>query len=457
MRRRSTACLLFVLATATATGAVAGAPSSAAVPAGSNGYASFPAPGSAGEQEGEPSLAANWKTGASLLQVGLHTYKVTWDATGLPTWRDVSSRTTGLISLDPIAASDNATGRVFVSQLTAVGSLMAYSDNDGESWTTTQGSGLPAGIDHQTVGAGPYPPEFSAPLGSTYSHAVYYCSQDLVTALCARSDDGGLTYGAGVPMYSLAECGGLHGHVRVSPDGTVLVPNRNCGQGQGVIVSRDAGTTWRLSTIAGTTVGVSDPSVAGGKDGTLYVGLADGTGRALAAVSRDKGSNWSAPVDVGAAYGVRNSAFATVIAGDGDRAAMAFLGTKTPGNSQDPYFGMDPTHTRYLGATWHLYIATTYDRGRTWSTVDATPKDPVQRGRICLGGTGCSGMDRNLLDFMDIQADRSGRVLVGWPDGCIGTCVDSDTVASNTYSSKGTITRQTSGKGLFATPPKLAD
>ena len=451
MRRRSA---LLVLAIATLAAAAATA-TAAPLSAGGNSYASFPAPGSTGEQEGEPSIAANWKTGATMLQVGLHTYKVTWDGSG-PSWSDVSSSTTRVISLDPIAASDNATGRVFVSQLTLAGSLMAYTDNDGESWTTTQGSGLPAGIDHQTVGAGPYPAEFSAPLGTSYPHAVYYCSQDVATALCARSDSGGLTYGPGVPIYTSAQCGGLHGHVRVSPDGTVLVPNRNCGQAQGVVISRDAGTSWALSTIPGTKAGTSDPSVAGGKDGTLYVGLADGSGRALATVSRDRGTSWGAPVDVGAAYGVANSAFATVIAGDGDRAAMAFLGTKTAGDSQDPYFGMDATHTRYLGAEWHLYVATTYDRGRTWRTVDVTPKDPVQRGRICLGGTSCSGKDRNLLDFMDIQVDRSGRVLVGWPDGCVLTCVDSDTVASNSYSSKGTITRQTSGKGLFASPPKLA-
>ena len=45
-------------------------------------------------------------------------------------------------------------------------------------------------------------------------------------------------------------------------------------------------------------------------------------------------------------------------------AAVAFVGTTTHGDSQDPTFGMDSTGTRYLGAEYHVYIATTYDRGR---------------------------------------------------------------------------------------------
>ena len=323
----------------------------------------------------------------------------------------------------------------------------------------SQGSGVPAGADHQTVGAGPYPIEGGQGSLTTYPDAVYYCSQELGTALCARSDTGGETFGAGIPAYSLADCGGLHGHVRVSPDGTVYLPNRNCGGQQGVVVSTNAGLTWTVQHIPGSRSGKNgDPSIAAGKDGTAYFAYADGDGTAKVAVSRDKGSSWTAPFDLGAQVGVVNAAFADVIAGDGDRAAVAFLGTKTPGDPQNQFFGMDDSHTTYVGGEYHLYIATTYDRGKSWNTVDATPHDPVQRGRICLGGTvACNVKDRNLLDFMDIQVDHDGRVLVGWPDGCTITCVDSNLVATNTYSAKGSITRQTSGKGLFARPPKLAN
>ena len=49
-----------------------------------------------------------------------------------------------------------------------------------------------------------------------------------VTAYCSRSDDGGVTYDPGVPVYT-TECGGLHGHPVGGADGTVYLPNKNCG------------------------------------------------------------------------------------------------------------------------------------------------------------------------------------------------------------------------------------
>ena len=83
--------------------------------------------------------------------------------------------------------------------------------------------------------AAPSPPAASA--GSRSDRAVYYCSQDIADASCAVSRDGGATYGPAVPMYSLLDCGGLHGHAKVAPDGTVYVPNKGCGGNQGVAVS----------------------------------------------------------------------------------------------------------------------------------------------------------------------------------------------------------------------------
>ena len=58
-------------------------------------------------------------------------------------------------------------------------------------------------------------------------------SQDIADANCAASRDGGTTFGPAVPMYSLLDCGGLHGHIKVAPDGTVYVPNSSCTSGSG--------------------------------------------------------------------------------------------------------------------------------------------------------------------------------------------------------------------------------
>ena len=79
-------------------------------------------------------------------------------------------------------------------------------------------------------------------------------------------------------------------------------------------------------------------------------------------------------------------------------------------------------------------------------SVDATPHDPVQRGTICTAGTSC-GSTRNLLDFIDARADGKGRVLVGYADGCVGSCVSA---GPNSGTALGTIARQLAGKGVFA-------
>src|SRR5207248_5671032 len=58
----------------------------------------------------------------------------------------------------------------------------------------------------------------------------------------------------------------------------------------------------------------------------------------------------------------------------------------------------------------------TFDGGQTWTTVNATPGDPVQRG--CIWNGGGSNACRNLLDFNDASVDKQGRVLAAYTDGC---------------------------------------
>ncbi|MBV8898586.1 MAG: PKD domain-containing protein, partial [Verrucomicrobia bacterium] len=322
------------------------------------------------------------------------------------------------------------------------------------SYTPSQGGGVPSGVDHQTIGGGPFHTPVPTGVSPLYPNAVYYCSQELVTAFCALSVDGGVTFGPGVPIYNLTQCGGIHGHVKVAPDGTVYVPNASCLGGQGVAVSEDNGTTWTVRPVRGTAIngspfqsapsqGLVDPSLGIAKDGTVYFGYQNGDGTAHIAVSHDRGQTWVNDQDVGSIINLQNVTFPEVVAGDAKRAAFAFLGTTTAGNYQD--------FNNFHGV-WHLYIATTYDGGKSYHTVDATPDDPVQRGSICnLGTTACGAHpinDRNLLDFMDITIDSHGREQVSYPDGCITTaCING---GPNDYTAKATIARQSGGKGLFA-------
>ena len=404
-------------------------------------YQNYPAPSGLGFSAGEPSIGADWVTGKVMVQASTQTLRVTFDDTSFPAtavWKDRSGNT-AVTSLDSILFTDHNTGnhpnRTFESQLTGQDSLTEFTDDDGGMWLPSQGGGIPSGVDHQSIGAGPYaPPLTRDPNGLLYPNAVYYCSQDLATAFCARSDDGGITFGAGVPIYVLTQCGGMHGHVKVAPDGTVYVPNHSCGANQGLIVSQDNGVTWTVRH-AGTSpaMALDDPSVGIGADGTIYFGYQDSNGHPRVTVSRDHGSTWTNDQDLGVAVGVRHAVFPAAVAGDDDRAAVTFIGTDNVGSQP----------------VWYLYIATTFNGGATWETVNATPNDPVQRGTICDHGTlACNNVpdDRNLLDFIDATVDAQGRTLVVFADGCIDSCVQGP---PNSYSALATIVRQTSGSRLF--------
>ncbi|MGH3499128.1 MAG: sialidase family protein [Nocardioidaceae bacterium] len=396
---------------------------------------------------GEPSIGVNWKTGSVMYQSYVSTYKVRVSGSGTGTrlaWSDASATAAkgcpqgSTTSLDPILYTDNVTGRTFESQLSGVDSLTCYTDNDGTTWSPSQGGGIPSGVDHQTLGGGPFAP--GALPHPTYPRAVYYCSQDIATAFCASSIDGGVTFGAGIPTYNLNQCGGLHGHIMVGPDGTAYLPNKSCGSNQAVVVSTDNGTTWTIRKDPASTSGDSDPGVAVGARGSVYLGYVGSDGVPRIAVSHNRGQTWQHDQAVGArvgGVGIRNAVFPTVVAGDDNRAAFSFLGTTTDGNYQD---------AAHFHGVWYQYTAYTYDGGAHWSIRNATPGNPVQVGSICTAGTTC-GSDRNLLDFIGSTIDKRGNVMVAFADGCTGTCVRTH---KNNFDARATISRQIGGKPLFA-------
>nr|MDQ6938333.1 hypothetical protein [Actinomycetota bacterium] len=321
----------------------------------------------------EPSIGNNHLTDTTMYQSGLQTLKVKFNDATAPataTWTDVSSTLTSITSLDPILFTDSELGRTWVSQLTGQDSLSEYTDNDGTNYIPAVGGGFPSGPDHQTIGAGPYNPLSVPSMGTVYANAVYYCSQAMVSAFCARSDNGGLTYGAGVPIYSFDQCGGLHGHIRVTPNGVDMVPNQNCdkqldpGAGasqqanggtfpfQAVVTSVTNGATWTVQTVPDSHASLrSDPSVASDQANKVFFGYEDAvndnnTGKqvgglakiATATISSNGTFTWSPSVDVGSVFGIKNVQFPEVIAGDSGRAAYAFLGSTTAGNPEDTAF-----------------------------------------------------------------------------------------------------------------------
>jgi hypothetical protein len=237
----------------------------------------------------------------------------------------------------------------------------------------------------------------------------------------------------------------------------VYVPNKNCGGQQAVAVSEDNGLTWAIRAVPGSTGGSTDPSLGIGSDGTVYFAFANADGTMRAAVSHDRGVTWTTPANIGFAHNIHNAVFAAAAAGDANRAAVFFLGTNVGGANG---VGTDMA----FNGTWYPYIATTYDGGASWVTVNASPNDPVQRGVVCTDGTTCPSGTRNLLDFNDLEIDAKGRPLAGFADGCITAACHAGVDRSgpsgtpdgvvDSYDNDGediaTIIRQSSGRTLFA-------
>src|SRR5216110_1796561 len=299
-----------------------------------------------GHDSGEPSVGNNWNTGVTNFQSDLQTLFIKFDdscpSNGQSAiWYNSPAPTSQLIDSDPIGFTDRQTGRVFAGELTLLSPTckVSFTDTDGldalgnpsyAGWSPSSGP-LGSGIDHETIGGGPYHTPVPS-LPTPYPHAVYYCSQDLVTAFCLRSDDGGATYGPPVATYT-SQCGGLHGHVKVAPDGTVYLPNNSCGGTGAVVVSEDNGLTWNIRPVQNATsqtvanANLQDPAVGIDTSGRVYFAMANGNGSPVVATSTDHGQTWQHIYNVGAIYAIKNTFYPAAVAGDATRASVAFYGS----------------------------------------------------------------------------------------------------------------------------------
>ena len=219
--------------TATATTAATAAP-------GSPRFFLYMSPPGVADSSGEPSIGSNWTKeaishntnvngstnnipngGTSLYFGGFSAAmaKVTWDDCSSPAgalWENkpLLSANTPRAFGDPILFTLHDTGRTFVAQLeglTPAGSTIDITDDDGDHFTPSDGV-VPSDIDHETLGGGPYHSPLPNP-GPLYPDAVYYASQSVTDARAFRSDNGGLLFSqAAAPMFTIADCAGLHGH-----------------------------------------------------------------------------------------------------------------------------------------------------------------------------------------------------------------------------------------------------
>lgn len=426
-------------------------------------------PGSAKSRSGEFNIGFNPKSGRIMTMNDGPIWRLTPPELLTPSqpeccealWEDKSNDTLAF-GLDPILWTDQKTGRTFASNSTVgANAVYAYSDNDGDSWIPFGIATPNGGADHETIGTGPYPAVLSAlatPVNQ--GQAVYYCSQDIVgPATCYRSDDLGVSYGPAVLAYTgqgssapNGNCGGLHGHLHVAPDGAVWLPVPHCGNSQGGVFSTDAGITWHEFIVPNSSAQRpgADPSIAIDADSTIYYSYVNNEpvaqghppeGHARVQVGHlDAVSNtirWSNNFDLGATHGIVNAAEIEAVGGSAGRAAVGFLGTNISGDYQALSFG----------GKWYAFIATTYDGGKNWVTVNATPNDPVQSA-TGIWQSGGGNLQRNLLDFNEITVDDRGRVLYGYSDGCVSTgCIGG--TGPNDFVAYMRVARQLGGKSLF--------
>jgi PKD repeat protein len=420
-------------------------------------------------------------------------------SSGLPescpeVWENVSDPRTNN-GVDPILWTDGGfvakvsgvdtyvkkSGRTFATNSTAGGALL-YTDTDGgdppannqanSAWVE---SAQPpnGGADHEGIGSGPFPALMAA-LGTPANQGewVLFCSQDLVApSMCQRSLTLGATWENGFPATGFG-CAGLHGHPRVAPDGSAWLPVKSCGTAQGGSITIDTSTSpWTEFLVKKTAADAdgpafiavpqgngADPSIAFDSNSTAYYcyvnGEANGNeGHVHVAVGKRQGTGttikWIRDVDVGASHGIVNAAHTEAIGGSAGRAACGFLGTDQVGNYQAG---------TYVGMNWYVFMAATYDEGKTWVTVNATPNDPVQHntGIWQQGGGGQNG-NRNLLDFNEISLDDKGRPLYGYSDGCTTNGCVALTNAQNDKTAFMRVARQIGGKSLLASYDSATD
>ena len=413
---------------------------------------------------GEPTIGVNTKINAGkggdlFYQALYEILRIRFDDSTSPAkaeweFKDAPTGASTKVSLDPIFLADPDTGRLWAMQLAGGDSLTDISDDNGENWTPAISGGFGSGVDHEGMGVGPYPTSGPGALiqHPLYQNAVYYCSQDVATAFCSRSDDGGHSWGPIVPIYNSAtsRCVGLHGHPKVGPDGTVYVPNKGCaldtpviGNGPiNMVVSEDAGATWTIRPVpdsAGGLVDKGDPSVAIDKAGRAYLAYQNlSNNHMYVAMTDDHGVTFTPSVDVGALAGVNYSVFPAATAGDPGRAAVAFFGSPYDGTFTD-YQSMN------FPGVWYLYVATTYDSGNTWFVANATPEHPIQGA---YGGISNGGDGRNHYDFIDCQIDTEGRIIASNSIGCAASCVNNG--GPNTFAKLAGVVRQSGGRRMLA-------
>jgi len=276
---------------------------------------------------------------------------------------------------------------------TVASATVAYSTDQGKTWSLHYVTGLPiGGLDRpwiEAVGGGK--------LYLSY-HSVGTGAPSVDTF--AVSTDGGLTWVQ--KPYALPEeperDTTVPGDIVVSPDGAIRLPlarnsqdhARNYGD---IAVSHDGGTTWSFEHAASAVPKMDGiPALARGGDGTLYFSYSattDMKGDVMVVASNDDGTTWTAPTVVAA-----NQSFAGLVptvwvaAGPHGEGTLAWMDAVGEGSN----------------ATWQPMLARVHAAGGA-----------VVVDRITPYGTAGRPAPASLYEFHMVRADGAGKLHASYP------------------------------------------
>lgn len=144
------------------------------------------------------------------------------------------------------------------------------------------------------------------------------------------------------------------------------------------------------------------------------------------AYSADGGSTFSAPLQISSGG---SNVFPWIAAGAAGKVAAVWYHADKTG---------DPNN---VAGPWYVHMAQTGTLGGAFAESRATPLS-IHNDVICTGGTSCSGDDRDLLDFFEVDIGKDGYAVITFTK-------DTDASGNGNGEPRNAYVRQTSGDSLL--------
>lgn len=243
-----------------------------------------------------------------------------------------------------------------------------------------------------------------------------------------RSTDAGITWSLQSINSASAPNAKIYNDPRNFATG-LIGPHKSGSTLSGISISSDEGKTWKahdglvlgptvdfFGAIATDTAGHAYAAAAGG-----YAGPGDSNGNGQVTFNyfdRDMEEWQEEPITIPTPAG-GDALWPWIVAGDDGRVAVAWL-QSLPGAPQQFHVYTAITANGH-GTTVACSDGTTIVQPPVFSVADATGR-PVHKGPICLNGTNCNAStnfpngDRRMGDFVTVQFDLAGNLMVATGD-----------------------------------------